>query len=66
VIELFNLYRRIGAEPGVIVPTGLALPVMATLLPLFTGGPGGRPVYRHRVGMADAWRRADDASLKSL
>ena len=54
VIELFNLWRRLADGPDFIVPTGLTLSVVATLLLLFNGWKGWEMVYRHRVGIAEA------------
>jgi uncharacterized membrane protein len=54
LIQLFNLYRRIGADPSVIAPTGVVLSLIATLLLLFNGWMGWQMVYRHRVGIAEA------------
>jgi uncharacterized membrane protein len=54
VIELFNLWRRLADGPDFIVPTGLTLSVVATLLLLFNGWKGWEMVYRHRVGVSNA------------
>ena len=53
LIELFNFYRRLGGDSSAIVPTGLALSLIATLLLLFNGWMGWQMVYRHRVGISD-------------
>ena len=54
VIEVFNLYRRLmEGDSAAILPTGLALSAVATLLLLFNGWMGWQMVYRHRVGISD-------------
>ena len=54
LIEVFNLYRRLmEGDSAAILPTGLALSAVATLLLLFNGWMGWQMVYRHRVGISD-------------
>jgi uncharacterized membrane protein len=52
IIEACNLWRRLVDGTNFIVPTGLILSVLATLLLLFNGWKGWELVYRHRVGIA--------------
>ena len=54
LIEAFNLWRRLAEGAAFIVPTGLILSLVATLLLLFNGWKGWELVYRHRVGIAEA------------
>jgi len=53
IIEAFSLWRRIADGPDFVVPTGLTLSLIATLLLLFNGWKGWEMVYRHRVGVSD-------------
>lgn len=53
LLEAFSLWRRLVEGPEFIVPTGLLISVLATLLLLFNGWKGWEMVYRHRVGVND-------------
>ena len=53
LIEACNLWRRLVDGPDFVIPIGLVLSVVATLLLLFNGWKGWEMVYRHRVGIAD-------------
>ncbi|HVV63323.1 MAG TPA: DUF2231 domain-containing protein [Pseudolabrys sp.] len=53
LIELYNWYSRYEHGGAAIVPTGLILSLIVTLILLFTGWKGWEMVYRHRVGVAD-------------
>lgn len=53
LIELVNLWRRVELGDGFIVPTGLVLSAVATLLLLFNGWKGWEMVYRHHVAIVD-------------
>ena len=53
LIELFNLWQRLAHGDGFILPTGLILSAIVTLLLLYNGWRGWEMVYRHRVGIAD-------------
>lgn len=53
LIELFNLWRRLEQGDGFVVPTGLTLSAIVTLLLLYNGWRGWEMVYRGRVGVAD-------------
>lgn len=53
VLELVNLWQRIVRGDSFIVPTGLALSAIVTLLLLYNGWRGWEMVYRHRVGVAE-------------
>ncbi len=53
LIELYNWYSRFEHGSAAIVPTGLILSLIATLILLFTGWKGGEMVYRHRIGVKD-------------
>jgi uncharacterized membrane protein len=53
LIELFNLWQRLAQGDGFVVPTGLILSAVVTLLLLYNGWRGWEMVYRHRVGIAD-------------
>ena len=53
VIELFSLWQRLELGATFIVPLGLTLSAIATLLLLYNGWRGWEMVYRYRVGIAD-------------
>jgi uncharacterized membrane protein len=53
VIELVNLWQRLAHGDGFVIPTGLVLSAVVTLLLLYNGWRGWEMVYRHRVGIAD-------------
>jgi uncharacterized membrane protein len=53
LIEAYNWYSRYSSGEAAVLPTGLALSLIAVLILLFTGWKGGELVYRHRVGIAD-------------
>ncbi|NNM78540.1 DUF2231 domain-containing protein [Sphingomonas sp. ID1715] len=53
LLELFNLWRRLEQGDGFILPTGLILSAIVTLLLLYNGWRGWEMVYRGRVGVAD-------------
>lgn len=54
LIELVNLWQRLEAGDQFIVPMGLALSAVGTLLLLFNGWKGWEMVYRHRVAIVGA------------
>ena len=53
VLELFNFLLRYRDPVEAVVPTGLVLSLVVTLMLLLTGWKGGEMVYRRRVGVAD-------------
>ncbi|MCC6887069.1 MAG: DUF2231 domain-containing protein [Hyphomicrobiales bacterium] len=53
LIEAYNWYLRYAQGAEAVIPTGLALSALATVLLLFTGWKGGELVFRHRVGVLD-------------
>ena len=53
VIELVSLWQRLDKGPGFVVPTGLVLSALATLLLLYNGWRGWEMVYRDHVGVSD-------------
>jgi uncharacterized membrane protein len=53
LVEAFNWYRRYQIGPDAVIPTGLALSIIAVLIMLVTGWLGWEMVYRRRVGIAD-------------
>lgn len=53
LIELYNLFLRYQEGPSAIVPNGLVLSLIATLLLVFSGWKGGDLVFRCHVGVAD-------------
>jgi uncharacterized membrane protein len=53
VIELVNWYFRYDQGAAFIVPKGLGLSLVATLLLLFSGWQGWEMVYRGHVGVSD-------------
>jgi uncharacterized membrane protein len=53
LIEAVSLWRRVVQGPDFIVPTGLALSLIAVALLLFNGWKGWEMVYRHRVGVSE-------------
>ena len=57
LIELYNLYYRIANGAAAVLPVGLVLSFIVTLLLLFNGWKGWELVYRHRVGIAEAPER---------
>lgn len=52
VLELINLWERHSVGNGFVIPTGLILSAVVTLLLLYNGWRGWEMVYRHRVGVA--------------
>ncbi|GLV25912.1 hypothetical protein TomTYG45_23440 [Sphingobium sp. TomTYG45] len=52
LIETINLWRRLEDGISFVLPTGLGLSIVATLMLLFNGWKGWEMVYRHRVGIA--------------
>ena len=53
LVQAFSFYWRYRhGSPGVI-PVGLGLSALATVLMLFTGWKGGEMVFRHRVAVYD-------------
>jgi len=53
LLELFNLWQRLHTGNAFIVPTGLVLSGVVTLLLLYNGWRGWEMVYRGRVGVSD-------------
>jgi uncharacterized membrane protein len=53
VIEIVSLWQRLDKGAGFVVPTGLALSALATLLLLYNGWRGWEMVYRDHVGVSD-------------
>ena len=53
VLEVVNLGLRLGDPVAAVLPTGLVLSFVVTLLLLFNGWKGWEMVYRGRVGVAD-------------
>lgn len=53
LIEAANFLIRLADPAAAVVPTGLGLSLVATLLLLFNGWMGWEMVYRHRVGVAE-------------
>ncbi|MBY3158233.1 DUF2231 domain-containing protein [Rhizobium laguerreae] len=53
LVEAVSLWRRVVQGPDFIVPTGLALSLIAVALLLFNGWKGWEMVYRHRVGVSE-------------
>ena len=53
VIELVSLWQRFDKGPGFVVPTGLVLSALVTLLLLYNGWRGWEMVYRDHVGVSD-------------
>lgn len=58
LIELFSLWQRLALGAEFVVPVGLTLSLVVTLLLLFTGWKGWDMVYRHHVAITD--RRVDE------
>ncbi|MBW9117676.1 DUF2231 domain-containing protein [Rhizobium cauense] len=52
-IEAFNLWRRVADGLDFVIPMGLVLSLVATVVLLFNGWKGWEMVYRHRVGISD-------------
>jgi len=58
ILEVVNLWiRSTQGTEAAIVPTGVTLSVIVTLLLLFNGWMGWEMVYRHHVGVADVIER---------
>jgi uncharacterized membrane protein len=53
LIELINLYFRYDQGSTFILPNGLVLSLIASLLLIFSGWKGGEMVFRGRAGVAD-------------
>ena len=53
VIELVSLWQRLDKGPSFVVPTGLVLSALVTLLLLYNGWRGWEMVYRDHVGVSD-------------
>jgi uncharacterized membrane protein len=53
VIEIVSLWQRLDKGAGFVVPTGLALSALVTLLLLYNGWRGWEMVYRDHVGVSD-------------
>jgi len=53
LLEAFNLWQRLGQGDVSVVPTGLIVSAVVTLLLLYNGWRGWEMVYRGRVGVAD-------------
>lgn len=53
LLEAGNLLLRLTDPAAAVVPTGLGLSLVVTLLLLFNGWMGWEMVYRGRVGVAD-------------
>ena len=56
LIQLFSFYRRYRYGEAAIVPTGLALSLVAVAIMTFTGWMGGEMVFRRRVAVYDEKR----------
>ena len=54
ILELLNFIIRIGDPVAAVLPIGLTLSLIVTLLLLFNGWMGWEMVYRGRVGVADS------------
>lgn len=52
-IELVNLWQRLDKGPDFVLPTGLILSAIVTLLLLYNGWRGWEMVYRNHVGVSD-------------
>jgi uncharacterized membrane protein len=53
VIEAVNLWQRLEKGPDFVLPTGLILSAIVTLLLLYNGWRGWEMVYRHHVGVSE-------------
>jgi len=53
LLEAFNLWQRLRHGDAFVLPTGLILSAVVTLLLLYNGWRGWEMVYRGRVGVAD-------------
>jgi uncharacterized membrane protein len=66
LLELYSWYARYSEGTAAVVPKGIGLSLIVTLLLLFTGWKGWNMVYRHRVGvMAEPEERAREAASES-
>lgn len=54
LLSIANLLLRLGGAETAVVPLGIGLSALVTLLLVFTGWRGGDLVYRHRVGIPDS------------
>jgi uncharacterized membrane protein len=53
LIELFNFYFRYDQGAAFIVPKGVGLSFVASLLLIFTGWKGGEMIFRGHAGVSD-------------
>ena len=53
LLSIANLLLRLGGAETAVLPLGLGLSALVTLLLVFTGWRGGDLVYQHRVGIPD-------------
>ncbi len=53
LIELFNFYFRYAEGASFVVPKGIVLSLIVSLLLIFTGWKGGEMVFRGHAGVSD-------------
>jgi uncharacterized membrane protein len=53
LVQAFSFYWRYRHGASGVIPVGLGLSALATVLMLFTGWKGGEMVFRHRVAVYD-------------
>ena len=58
-IELVNLWQRLDKGPDFVLPTGLILSAIVTLLLLYNGWRGWEMVYRSHAGVSDDTETGD-------
>lgn len=62
LLGLWNGALRMDNAQGAVLPTGLALSAVVTLLLLFTGWMGGELAYKHKIGAVDGEPTGLDAA----
>jgi uncharacterized membrane protein len=62
LLSLWNGARRFDAPEAAVLPTGLVLSLVVTMVLLFTGWWGGELAYKHRIGAVDGEPTGLDAA----
>jgi uncharacterized membrane protein len=64
LISLWNGARRMDNPEGGVLPLGLILSAVVTVLLLFTGWYGGELAYKHKIGAVDGEPAGIDAAVR--
>ncbi len=54
ILEIINWAFRLSRDPGAVIPAGLVLSIIVTLLLVVTGWLGGELAFRHLIGVSGA------------